>query len=766
MPNYFSNLTPEPSDKKGPGDKKAYRVRQLWFNAKGGLRSTWQEREQRSYDFFLNDQLTAEELDALEAAGMPTFIINRITPVIETMKYFVTANAPRWKAVGVDGSDSKLARMHTDVIDYAWYNSDGQAAFSQAVLDSLTKGKGYILVDVDPDADRGLGEVKFTRVDPFHVYTNSMTYDPFERDAKWQIIKKDMPRSALMDMLPKYADTIKKANGQRDNNYFTYRDLEHSDSIQEPDLDEPLLWDGKVDDVLGYYELYEPEQVLFWNLTVQSPPSDAEMQEASRSVEADLAEFQEELKVQLAEKELELENAVQRGEIIPLRAQLELKRAAKMQEQAVAERRQLLLGAIQEEASKIERKVVTDEEYQILIKSKVAKNIVDAVEFYERRIKKTCVVGDKLLYEELLNIKYLPLVAIPYMHTGTPYPMSAVTPLVGKQREINKAHQIMIHHANLSSSLRWLAVEGEVDNDEWSSYASSSGAVLYYRPGYSQQGPREIYPQPINNAFFTAEQDSKSDLEYMAGIHPVSMGMSSGQSDETYRGFLAKDEYGTRRIKAWVNTIVEPALVHIGRVFQEVARNTYSTHKIFRIIQPNNTGGYDTRILEVNAPMYDDMGEIVGRYNDYSSGRYDIRLVAGSTLPVNRWAVLEEYKQYLEMGVIDDIAFLKETDIEDKDQILERISAIKQMKQQVESLEDVIQEKEGTIETLSRQLVQAGIKMQVMQARMEIDRGTNKVSMSQELADQRIRDELKMSRELLKKEMEKKKSDSEGKKKE
>ena len=56
--------------------------------------------------------------------------------------------------------------------------------------------------------------------------------------------------------------------------------------------------------------------------------------------------------------------------------------------------------------------------------------------------------------------------------------MSAVAPLIGKQQEINKAHQIMIHNANLASNLRWLYEEGSVDEEEWESYSSSPGALL------------------------------------------------------------------------------------------------------------------------------------------------------------------------------------------------------------------------------------------------------------------------------------------------
>ena len=63
-------------------------------------------------------------------------------------------------------------------------------------------------------------------------------------------------------------------------------------------------------------------------------------------------------------------------------------------------------------------------------------NIVDAVKFYENRIKLCIVVGDKLLYESILQVKEYPIVPFVYQHTGTPYALGAVSPLVGKQREL------------------------------------------------------------------------------------------------------------------------------------------------------------------------------------------------------------------------------------------------------------------------------------------------------------------------------------------
>ena len=120
--------------------------------------------------------------------------------------------------------------------------------------------------------------------------------------------------------------------------------------------------------------------------------------------------------------------------------------------------------------------------------------------------------------------------------------------------------------------------------------------------------------------------------------------------------------------------------------------------------------------------MYNDYGEAIGKYMDYSAAKFDIRIIAGSTLPVNRWAYLSELKELMQMGVIDDIALLSETDIRNKEKIAKRKSVYAQLQGQMQQMEEAIKDKEGTIETLQRQLVQAGIKGKVMQAEMEINK--------------------------------------------
>jgi len=202
------------------------------------------------------------------------------------------------------------------------------------------------------------------------------------------------------------------------------------------------------------------------------------------------------------------------------------------------------------------------------------------------------------------------------------------------------------------------------------------------------------------------------------------MGDTGGQH-ETYRGMLALDEYGTRRIKQWMTSAIEPALMQVGKSVLQFCQTVYTANKRFRIIQPNDI--QEGKDQEINVPIFNDMGEAIGKSMDIAGNKFDIQITAGSTLPVNRWAYLEEMKELMQLGIVDDIAVLAETDIKNKENIVRRKSLYSQLQGQMQQLEEAVKDRDGTIETLERQLVQAGIKGKVMQAEMEITKEKEQV---------------------------------------
>ena len=712
--------------------KKSDEIRQLYHLANSWTRKQWERVNQKGYEFAHDEQLSDVEKESLEEQGMPTFTINRILPVVEMLNFYATAKNPRWQAIGSEGSDTDVASVISDLTDYIWDGSNGQTLYNNAINDCVTKGIGYMLVSVDKDADDGMGEVVVQQPEPFDLYVDPKSRDMLFKDAAFIMIRKVLPKNHLIKLFPEYKRKIMNSSsdeqsqvtyserplGDKDQALFSYNDSNDQSSMG-------ITAQGEMDMLCEFFEVYEKIKVSYINLFYRVTPDKEQLKAIRNQCDVMLKEMEAELSVQLKEQEQQMQQAVQAGSMLPERYELELQKAQQMMQQQLQSYEQECMSKLQAEASKIENQIMTEKEFNVIAKNPtVSKNIVDKIQFYDSRIRQTCVAGDTVLYAQILPkaITEYPVIPFHFKWTGTPYPISAVAPLIGKQQEINKAHQIMVHNASLGSSLRWMYEEGSIDAELWEKYAASPGALLPIRPGVER--PTPVVPAPLANAFFQIVQEAKGDMEYLAGIYSSMMGDSGGAS-ETYRGMLALDEYGTRRIKQWMSTSIEPALKQLGQVIIQYAQATYSANKRFRIIQPSAI--QEGKMKEINIPIYNDMGEAIGKSMDISAHKFDIRIVAGSTLPVNRWAYLEELKQLMQLGVVDDIAVLAETDIKNKENIVKRKSLYSQLQGQLSQLEESLKDKDGTIETLERQLVQAGIKQKVMQADVEINKKKEEV---------------------------------------
>mgnify|MGYP003650831233 CR=1 FL=1 len=706
-------------------DKMAEKVARVYQYSKTDNRVQWEYINQKGCDFANDNQLSYDEKVALEEQGMPTFTINRIIPVVEMLNFYATAKSPRWQAVGTDGSDSDVASVFSDIADYIWNLSDGDTLLSNAINDAVTKSLGYLMVTVDPDADRGMGEVVIKQPEPFDIYVDNKSRDILFRDAAYILIRKILPKGHLIQLFPDSKRKIMAASSNESEyeNYtekttdmtqkdFGYKDMNGNNS----------LYSEEENELVELFEMYEKEKIAHYNIFYKVPPDKQKIKQIEVEAKQAITKAQSEMKVKLKETQLKLQEAVENGKILPERMQLELAKEQEMMQKQLESLSVEIRHKLQEEASKVENKIISKKEYNILINDKIFKSrVVEAIPFNKTVIKLCCIVGDKTLYIKYLPISEYPIVPFHYKWTGTPFPMSAVSPLIGKQREINKAHQLMIHNASLGSSLRWIYEEGSVDTDYWEQYSSAPGALLPMRQGYTP--PTPVQPFQLNNAFFSLTQTGKQDMEYLAGIFSSQMGDTGASSDMPYKGMLAMDEYGTRRIKYWLKHCIEPGLKQLGNVVKEYSQAIYTAHKTFRIVQPSAI--QEDKQVEINVPIYNDRGEAIGKWKDYASSKFDVKIVAGSTLPINRWAYLEELKQLMGLGVVDDVAVLAETDIRNKEDIVKRKSLYAQLKQQLSAKEEEIKNKTGTIETLERQLVQAGIKNKIMKGDVEVSKKTH-----------------------------------------
>jgi hypothetical protein len=104
----------------------------------------------------------------------------------------------------------------------------------------------------------------------------------------------------------------------------------------------------------------------------------------------------------------------------------------------------------------------------------------------------------------------------------------------------------------------------------------------------------------------------------------------------------------------------------------------------------------------------------------------------------------------MQLGVVDDIAVLAETDLRNKEGIAKRKSLYAKLQGEIQQLSEANKDKEGTIETLQRQLVQAGIKGKVLQGEMELERNKQDVKGSRESALIETKAQQKLLRNIMK----------------
>ena len=702
-------------------DKVVEKVRNLFNSAKTTNRTQWEHVNQKGFDFANDNQLTDGEKRALEEQGMPTFTINRIIPVVEMLNFYATAKSPRWQAVGAQGDDIDVAALFSDIADYIWYNSHGEVLYSNAINDCITKSLGYLMVTVDPDADQGMGEVIITQPDPFDIYVDEKARDILFRDASYIMIRKILPKSHLINKYPSLKRKIINAESN-DNSFlaysekatdieqkdFDYKDMANSDSIHSKDEDK----------LVEYFELYEKVKIEYINCFFKVKPDEASQQEIMRQASIQVKKMEEEMSVAFKEKQLQLQQAVEAGKMLPERMALELKKEKEMMMNQIKTFEIEITNKLQEENQQVESQVFSKKEFELFATSnpEFTERIVNSIPFRKNRIKLSKVIGDKKIEESFLPVTEYPIVPLHYKWTGTPMPISAVSPLIGKQRELNKAHQLMVHNASLGSSLRYMFEEGSIDTDHWEKYSSAPGALLPVRGGF--EPPTPVMPFQLNNAFFGLVNQGKGDMEYLAGVYSAMQGDTGSTQDMPYRGMLAMDEYGTRRIKYWLKNSIEPALRQIGEIVKQMSQSVYTANKVFNLIQPNEIT--EEKRVEINIPIYNDYGEIIDRYYDYKTATFDVRIVSGSTLPVNRWAYLEELKQLLQMGVVDDIAVLEQADIRNKENIIKRKSLYAQQQSQIAQLEEQIKSLRGDNETLTRQVVQSNIKSKALAGSVEV----------------------------------------------
>ena len=147
---------------------------------------------------------------------------------------------------------------------------------------------------------------------------------------------------------------------------------------------------GEMDQLVEYFEVYEKIKISYINFFYKVPPDPEQMKAIKKDCDTQVKAIEEELAVQLKEQEAQMTQAVQGGEMLPERFELEMKNAKEMMVNQMQAFKEECLSKLVAEASKVDNQVISEKDFNELMKNpKMAENLVDKIQNYNSRIKKT-----------------------------------------------------------------------------------------------------------------------------------------------------------------------------------------------------------------------------------------------------------------------------------------------------------------------------------------------------------------------------------------
>ena len=368
---------------------------------------------------------------------------------------------------------------------------------------------------------------------------------------------------------------------------------------------------------------------------------------------------------------------------------------------------------------------------------------LDFVKIMQTRIKLTCIIGQIVLYEYILDTDIYPIIPVPNIWTDTPYPMSDVRKNKPFQRFLNKVVSLITSHAQASSGLKLLIPRGSVqDIEELERDWANPNATIEYDPSF---GERHFpSPQPLAGSIMQLPQLIERYIDLNMGIFEMMQGNTEA-APRTSSATMMMEDFGQRRSKSKLRDI-EGSLKRCGKVVYNLAKSHYNYQKTIKIVQPNN----DLTEYMINKRMYDDKtNEVMTIENDISLGQFDIRVIGNSTMPSNKWGEWQIYMEAYQAGLIDRNEALKKTEIFDKEGILQRTDEMTKLQQYVQQLEDQLKNVTGDLQTAHRESISARKRTEVEKFKGKLKETELEQKSGTKLSLGRLRDAVKLESEKL-----------------
>lgn len=188
-----------------------------WFREAVDAADAWRQEAQEDYDFVSGRQWTDEEVRVFEEQHRPVLTINRIKPIINVVSGYQRVNRYDIDFKPRTGDDMDICQVRKGVTKFVMDECDFDAQESQAFLDAIISGMGWLSVGYRWDDEIGDGNAYIVREDPFGIYVDPESHKADFSDAKHIFRARWVDKDELKLQFPEHADAIEAAYNIYDN---------------------------------------------------------------------------------------------------------------------------------------------------------------------------------------------------------------------------------------------------------------------------------------------------------------------------------------------------------------------------------------------------------------------------------------------------------------------------------------------------------------------------------------------------------------------
>ena len=649
----------------------------------GGDRTTFVKNVEEDIEFTNNVQWSREAAAALEEKNVPPVCYNEIKPARDQAVQQITYNDPMFLAVGRENSDTELAADISDLMDYIWDKSRAKAHFIKAVENFEDMGMFVMQTYYDPNADGGKGEIKVRHVDARDIYIDPRcawrSAQNSDRIFYAVVMSEDQIRMQYPDWDDAGAQTWTGDIRQSGRGNKTEGQVFHSDFIAS----------GKA----KYYRLIdEYKKIKHRMFRVENPSSQDEW------------EFEQEEYVNFA-NEYSLVVSSPRRQTVVTDEQETQEWSMRIQQYGTTRFHlrtdgswqpgtEVKGGEINQQGQWIMPVPGSTVQVDRVINAQLlAEGLLEWAAVLVDRIQQTLVIGEKLYKEPVVTpFSTYPFGITMLHHTDTPYPYGDARLARPVQEQINKARSLITAYNTNIASLKLFVPEGtdkEALEEQW----GKAGAQFFtYDPDIGGV-PIVLQFQQMGNALYEQIDRDKYLIQRMYGIYEFQDG-AQVQVPQTLGGTILIDEF-TQRRSQFKRGFIELALDDLGMAIGDLIPKVYKERKIVRIVKPN---------AKPKETIFNERQE-TGVYNDLTTYKYDIKMVAGSTLATHRGARLQTALELWDRRILrDDETVIRLTDMPDIEELLKKNSIIAQAEQGLAQAGELIKELQGDMQTADREL--------------------------------------------------------------